>query len=85
MGVLFVLKEIIIQSTSKGPAHDNMRQWVALRNSDTMIVSLVVGELKEVMDIKSDHNAWCILAIVIVVTVLSLLGLLFFMPQVFCA
>ena len=48
-----------------GPARSNTKQLVVVGNSNTIIVSLVVGGLKGVMDIKSYHSAWCILKMLV--------------------
>ena len=44
-----------------GLGRSNTQQLVVVSNSNTIIVSLVVGGLKGVMDIKSYHSAWYIL------------------------
>ena len=48
-----------------GPARSNTQQLVVVSNSNTIIVSLVVGGLKGVMDIKSYHSAWYILKMLV--------------------
>ena len=52
IGLSFVLNGVITQSPCM-----TRQQLVVVSNSNTIIVSLVVGGLKGVTDIKSYHNA----------------------------